>query len=69
MASVAGFEVVTVVVEAAAVAVDNEAQHAGPLQEAIPLLLLFVVQLACPFLQAVTIFGEKMAHIDDSMRL
>ena len=64
-----GFKVVAVVVNAVSVAVDDEAQHAGPLQEAIPLLLLSVMLLGGSFLQAVTIFREKMAHIDDSKRL
>lgn len=63
-------QMVTVVLETAAgVAVDNEAEHARQLQETVPLLLLPVMQLACPLLQAVTIFREKMAHIDDSRKL
>lgn len=65
-----GLQVVAVVVvETGAVAVDDEAEHAGQLQETVPLLLLPVVQFACPLLQAVTIFREKMAHIDDSRKL
>lgn len=62
-------QVVAVVVKTAAVAVDDEAQHARALQETVPLLLLPVMQLACSLLQAVTIFREKMAHIDDSKKL
>lgn len=65
----AGLQMVTVVVKTAAVAVDNEAEHARQLQETVPLLLLPVMQLACLLLQAVTIFREKMAHIDDSKKL
>lgn len=65
----AGLQMVTVVVKTAAVAVDDEAEHARQLQETVPLLLLPVMQLACLLLQAVTIFREKMAHIDDSKKL
>lgn len=60
--------VVSVVFEPSAVAVNNEAQHARQLQETVPPLLLPVMQLACPFFQVVTIFREKMAHIDDSRK-
>lgn len=65
----AGLQMAAVVVETGAAAVDDEAQHARPVQETIPLLLLPVVQFVCPLLQAVTIFREKMAHIDDSRKL
>lgn len=64
-----GLQMVVVVVKTVAVAVDDEAQHARPLQKAVPLLLLPVMQLACLLLQAITIFREKMAHIDDSRKL
>lgn len=45
---------------------DDEAEHAQPLKEAVPPLLL-VAQLAHTLLQAVTIFREKMAHIDETL--
>lgn len=48
--------VVAVVVETSAVTVNYEAEHARQLQEAVPLLLLPVMQFARPLLQAVTIF-------------
>lgn len=69
VATDAGLQMVVVVVKTTVVAVNNEAQHARPLQETVSLLLLPVVQLACPLLQAVTIFREQMAHIDDSRKL
>lgn len=65
----AGLQMVAVVVKTGGVTVDDEAEHARQLQETVPLLLLPVMQLACPLLQAVTIFREKMAHIDDSKKL
>lgn len=63
------FQMVTVVFKTSAVAVDNEAEHARPLEETIPLLFLPVMQLASSLFQTVTIFREKMAHIDDSQKL
>lgn len=65
----ASLQMVVVVFKTTAVAVNDEAEHARQLQETVPLLLLPVMQLACPLLQAVTIFREKMAHIDDSKKL
>lgn len=64
-----GVRVVAVLLKTAAVAVNDEAEHARQLQEAIPLLLLSMVQFACSPFQAMTIFREKMAHIDDSTKL
>lgn len=64
-----GLRVVAVLLKTAAVAVNDEAEHARQLQEAVPLLLLPVVQFASPLFQAMTIFREKMAHIDDSTKL
>lgn len=47
----AGLEVVvTVVFQTSVAAVYNEAEHAGELQETVPLLLLPVMQLVCPLL-------------------
>lgn len=65
----ASLRMVVVVFKTTAVAVNDEAEHARQLQETVPLLLLPVMQLTCPLLQAVTIFREKMAHIDDSKKL
>lgn len=56
------------VVGATTAAVDDKAEHTGALQQAVPFPLL-LTQLARSLFQAVTIFREKMAHIDDSLEL
>ncbi len=55
-----------IVLDAPAAAVHDEAQHTGTLKEAVPPLLLLLAQLLWFLRQAVTIFWEKMAHIEDS---
>ena len=66
--SAARLLLVVVVVEPPAVAVDDEAEHARSAQETVPRLLP-VVLLTRSLVHAVTMLGEEMAHIEDTLGL